>query len=358
MPLPAAAPSAPSPATDPSAPSPAASRLLDAEAWRARATAHAERADELTRVWREHRARHEPHAIEDFLFTYYSVKPAALRRWHPGAGVALAGAAPGVPGAHAAHAADTRLAPAEPGTAGPPANVRDDPEPAHADRAGWRWHRVRDDGAVELDAAAFVADRGSTVGFVEELARRILDRQPRFGCFGLHEWAMVYRDDEHRHPVPLRLGQRGTDEVVEAHTICCTHFDAFRFFTPEARPRNTLQPARETQPAMEQAGCLHANMDVYKWATKLGPAVPGGLLLDAFELARDIRWTDMQASPYDVAAWGVPPIAIETPAGKVEYAALQRGYAERAQALRRRLLDAIAVLRATAAETAPAQPTA
>ena len=31
------------------------------------------------------------HPVHDFLFTYYSQRPAALRRWHPGYGVALAG---------------------------------------------------------------------------------------------------------------------------------------------------------------------------------------------------------------------------------------------------------------------------
>ena len=34
------------------------------------------------------------HPVEDFLFTYYSLRPAALRRWHPGYGVALADGAP------------------------------------------------------------------------------------------------------------------------------------------------------------------------------------------------------------------------------------------------------------------------
>ena len=41
-------------------------------------------------------------------------------------------------------------------------------------------------------------------------------------------------------------------------------------------------------------------MDVYKWAVKLGPLVPGELLLDAFELAREIRRLDMEAAPYDL----------------------------------------------------------
>lgn len=286
-------------------------RVLEAGEWRALEQAHAERADELTRVWREHRERHEPHAVEDFLFTYYSVKPSVLRRWHPGPGIALADAA---------------------GTT----------------HAGRRWHRALADGSVALDAAAFLADRGSTVAFIEGLAGRVLDRRPSFGCFGLHEWAMVYRQDEHRHPIPLRLGQAGTDEVVEANRIVCTHFDAYRFFTPEAAPLNTLRPTREAAPELEQAGCLHANMDLYKWATKLGPAVPGELVLDAFALAREIRWTDMQASPYDVSRFGVPAIRIETPEGKAEYAALQRGYAERAQAIRGRLVEAIRELRAAA----------
>ena len=91
--------------------------------------------------------------------------------------------------------------------------------------------------------------------------------------------------------------------------------------------------------AMEQPGCLHAGMDVYKWATKLGPAVPGDLLLDCFELARDIRTLDMQASPYDVTTYGLDPVAIETPEGKAEYVARQRGFAERGNALRERLVD-------------------
>ena len=39
------------------------------------------------------RSRGEKHPIWDFLFTYYSYKPAVLRRWHPGAGVELEDAA-------------------------------------------------------------------------------------------------------------------------------------------------------------------------------------------------------------------------------------------------------------------------
>jgi hypothetical protein len=279
---------------------------LDPPAWRALATAHAERADALTAGHRERRSRHERHAIEDFLFEYYPTKPSQLRRWHPGAGVTL-----------------------RPDAAGP------------APQTAWRWYATDADGRVTLDLATFRADRGDTVRFVGGLLAATAERPAATGCFGLHEWAMVYREGEtHRHPLPLRLGAAGTDAVVETHRIRCTHFDAFRFFTPEARPRNTLTPARETQVALEQPGCLHANMDLYKWATKLGPLVPGDLLLDCFELAREIRVTDMQASPYDVSSYGLEPVAIETPEGKAEYVRRQRDYATRSDALRARLLAA------------------
>ncbi|ACZ31388.1 hypothetical protein Xcel_2372 [Xylanimonas cellulosilytica DSM 15894] len=288
--------------------------VVRAAAWRADAAAHAARADALTAVWREAHDAGRRHAIEDFLFTYYSTRLGVLRRWHPGAGVVLG--------------------------AGP-----DD------ERLSWRWYRGVP-GGVTLDVDAFLAERGDTVRWVRGFVTATAGRPGTFGCFGLHEWAMVYRDAasgrDHRHPLPLRLGADGTDAVVEGHRITCSHIDAFRFFTPEAKPRNALQPTRDTQPAMEQPGCLHAGMDLFKWALKLGPAVPGGLLLDAFELARDIRYLDMQASPYDVSGYGLEPVAIETPAGKAEYVRRQRGFAERGQVLRARLAAACdAVLAAT-----------
>ena len=212
-------------------------------------------------------------------------------------------------------------------------------------RAGWRDHRVVETPAgpaVALDRAAFLDRRGPAVRHVRDLLAATASRPAALGCFGLHEWAMVYRqpDEARRHAAwPLRLGQDGTDAVVEAHRIRCTHHDAFRFFTLQARPRNALQPTREDQVALEQPGCLHATMDLYKWAYKLGPAVPGELLLDCFALARDVRALDMQASPYDLAALGYRPVPIETPEGKAEYAAAQRGFADRAAPLRARLVE-------------------
>jgi hypothetical protein len=277
---------------------------LPADAWTALARAHAERADALTAGHRARRARGERHAVEDFLYEYYNTRPSQLRRWHPGAGVAL-----------------------QPGPGGP------------APHAGRRWYATDDDGAVRLDVGAFLADRGDTVRFVHRLLTAIAARPAFTGCFGLHEWAMVYRDDDHRHALPLRLGQAGTDAVVEAHPIRCTHFDAYRFFTPAAAVLNRVRPTRAAQVALEQPGCLHASMDCHKWAGKLGPAVPGELALDCFALARDVRLLDMQASPYDLASYGLPAVAVERPEGRAEYVRRQRELSVRAADLRARLIE-------------------
>lgn len=286
--------------------------------WEAAEAAHHARVDVATAAHLRRREDGRRHPVEDFLFTYYSQRPAQLRRWHPGPGVVLEGAGGLL-------------------------------------RAGWRFYRA-DGGGVQLDLTGFADSRGETVQFVADLLGATRARQSQFGCFGLHEWAMVYRlgEDEVRHAGwPLRLGAAGTDAVVEAHQLRCSHYDAFRFYTPPARPLNLLQPTRERQVAMEQPGCLHAGMDLYKWAFKLSPAVPSAVVMDCFDLARDIRELDMRASPYDLTELGYTPVPIETPQGKAEYAAAQRGFAARGQALRDRLLAALAGLRLEQEVSAP-----
>ncbi len=282
-------------------PATAPPRLLEPREWRALEQAHEERADAFSRGRRERAGAGQSHPVDDFLFTYYPFRPGLLRRWHPGAGVLLK------------HAAG---------------------EP----RAEWKWYRNTGHDS-EVDAAAFVEKNERVVRFVGSLLSATRQRTPHFGCFGLHEWAMVYRQDEHRHIAPLRLGQDDTDAVVDASRVTCSHFDAFRFFTPKAISHNELAPTRENQPALEQPGCLHAGMDIYKWAIKLGPLVPGEVLLDAFELARDIRQLDMEASPYDLGDWGYAPVAIETAAGKAEYVRRQKGFTERSNVLRDRVVS-------------------
>jgi hypothetical protein len=167
---------------------------------------------------------------------------------------------------------------------------------------------------------------------------------------------MVYRlpADAVRHEqLPLRLGSTGTDAVVEAHPLRCTHVDAFRFFTPAAVPRNATTPTREGQPRDEQPGCLHAGMDLYRWAALLGPFVASELVADCFAHAREIRVVDMRASPYDLSGLGYPPIRVETAEGRAEYVRRQREFAERGQVLRGRLLDALDTVLLTVPDEVP-----
>lgn len=241
------------------------------------------------------------HPVWDFLFTYYSLRPRQLRVWHPGYGVTLAG----------------------------------DGASSYLSRSGY---------GAEADGVSVTRDyllsRVDTVAFIARLLRATAGRPMRLNCFGLHEWAMVYRAPTVRHDgVPLRLGAAGTDAVVDSIPLRCSHFDAFRFFTEPAAERNADRLTRQGQVDAEQPGCLHAGMDLYKWAFKLGPLVRSELVMDCLQLAADARELDMRASPYDLREYGFGPIAIETPAGRAEYVRMQQNLAERTAPLRAELAD-------------------
>lgn len=269
--------------------------------WQERAEAHAARID---RYVAPHLARREAkvkHPVFDFLFTYYSHRPSQLRRWHPGFGVILEDAAD--------HAALKGYGPVGSGVTVTP---------------------------------SYLTSQLPVITAIHRLLTATAARAPHFGCFGLHEWAMVYRltEDQTRHADwPLRLGPAGTDEVVEGHRIACSHFDAYRFFTPPARPLNTLSPGRDDRPAFEQPACLHAGMDLYKHAFRLSPMISSDLVADCFELAWDIRTLDMRAAPYDLVDLGFEPVRIETAEGKATYVEAQRSFAERGRPLRERLIE-------------------
>lgn len=277
--------------------------VLDASTWQPRRAAHEARVDRWVQPHLERRRQGQAHPVEDFLFTYYAHRPAALRRWHPGFGVVL-----------------------------------EDAE----EYAGLKGYV--DTAAGVTVSHDYVASQERLLRGLHNLLTATASRPPQLGCFGMHEWAMVYMLDptDVRHSSwPLRLGAEGTDEVVEGHRIACSHFDAFRFFTEPARPRNTLSPGRDDRAEFEQPGCLHAGMDLYKHAFRLSPMLPSELVADCFELAHDIRVLDMRASPYDLSALGYSPVAVETPEGKQEYVAAQRHFAERGAPLRARLIAEI-----------------
>ncbi|MGH3336347.1 MAG: 3-methyladenine DNA glycosylase, partial [Nocardioides sp.] len=156
-------------------------QVLDEATWRARAEAHASRVDGFVGPHLARRREGRNHPVHDFLFTYYSQRPAQLRRWHPGYGVALASA------------------------------------PEYHDLKGYR------DGTV---SAEYVAAHSTLIDSIRRLLKAAAGRPAHLGCFGLHEWAMVHRATEStegtRHPWPLRLGPAGTDQVVESHRISCS----------------------------------------------------------------------------------------------------------------------------------------
>ncbi|MFW0122004.1 3-methyladenine DNA glycosylase [Rothia sp. CCM 9419] len=299
--------------------------LYEPEQWQKYAREHHERAAVFADPYLARRHRGEKHPVEDFLFTYYTLKPAQFKRWHPGAGVILLDASE-----YAQQKFYMRLS-AE--------DIAQLPlSEAHKERIS------SSDCAVTVDIAQFLQRRSEAVSYIYQILSNTAQKNGFFGCFGMHEWAMAYRSVENniRHDyLPLRLGAEGTNEVVDSHRIRCSHFDAFRFFMPQAAPKNELQPTRQQQRVLEQPACLHANMDIYKWAYKLLPLVDSQLLLDCFELAWQVRELDMRAAPYDLHDWGYTPVKVETPSGKAEYVRYQRDFAARAQQLRTRLLERV-----------------
>jgi hypothetical protein len=92
--------------------------------------------------------------------------------------------------------------------------------------------------------------------------------------------------------------------------------------------------------ALDQPGCLHVNMDLYKWAYKFSPWVSSELIWDCFCLAARTREIDMRASPYDLRSQGFAPIRIETAEGRKEYEGEQRAILSAAVPLRKRLWEA------------------
>jgi hypothetical protein len=278
------------------------SEVLDEVEWTRRRDRHRERVSAVLGSYMDRRTDGAAHPVIDFLFTYYRLRPAQLARWHPGFGVSLAG----------------------PSAA------------AYARLCGYRF--IGDAVTVDRD---LLARRRPTIDFIVGLLDATANRPAHLGCFGLHEWAMVYRaapGDVRHCGVPLRLGNAGTDALVESLPLRCTHFDAFRFFTDPARPRNSAQLTRGQQIDSEQPGCLHAAMDLYKWSAKLLPLLDSDIVMDAFELAYAARVLDMRASPYDLRAFGYQPVRIEKTSGRAEYVREQAVITQRAAVIRDALL--------------------
>ncbi|MDX1671355.1 MAG: 3-methyladenine DNA glycosylase [Balneolaceae bacterium] len=280
---------------------------LERAEWQERKEHHEKRISEIVDDYLKRRAHHEKDPVMDFLFEYYAFRPSQLKRWTPGFGVLLK---------KMEHPGELSLS-----------------------------ELTCDDAGGYLDPRLFPDNRNSSLKWILGMLEQSADKQPAFGCFGMHEWAMVYKADEVRHDrVPLRLSRAELESFVESRPLVCTHFDAYRFFTDQARPMNKFDLSRDRFADTEQPGCLHTNMDLYKWGFKWYPWISGDLLREAFELAVEARVIDMKASPYDLRGRGLEPIRIETEKGRVEYLEKQREIYRRSIPVRRKLIDEYRIL--------------
>lgn len=242
------------------------------------------------------------HPVYDFLFEYYSSRPSQLLRWSPGADTLLVGA-------------------------------------DHSSFPGAAEFSSTSEGLILL-SSQFPEHRRRYLEWAIEYLTRVSARPTQLSCFGLHEWAMVYKTERPRYPsIPLRLSSRQIQQVCDDLSLRCTHYDAYRFFTPEARPLNSISLTREATVEHDQPGCIHVSMDLYRFAYKIAPYIEAELTGDAFELAAAAREIDMRASPYNLEEWGFEAIRIEELSGRAEYTTLQRELSQRAAPLRSQLIE-------------------
>lgn len=275
-------------------------RHMRPEEWRQNKADHRQRINDLVDDYLERRSEQKKDPVMDFLFEYYAFRPSYLRSWSPGFGTLLIDGASGE----------------------------------------WRFDEMESiEDNCYLDLSHFSKERVSSLKWILEVLKRSANRKPSFGCFGLHEWAMVYKADKVRHDyLSLRMDKKELAEFVESQSLACTHFDAFRFFTDKAKPQNKFDLNRDNFIQMEQPGCLHTNMDLYKWAFKMYPWISSNTIREAFELAIETRLMDMKASPYDLRERGLEPIKIETAEGRREYIKQQQAIFEKSQPIRKQLI--------------------
>lgn len=277
--------------------------LLAPREWSLRMQKHKEKLSPILDPYLKRRSEQKKDPVLDFLFEYYKFRPSHLRRWSPGA--------------------STRLQLDDPS--------RKLPEISELSASG---------DTAYLDMTLFPEKHRKATRWIYDLLVKTNDSKPSFGCMGMHEWAMVYRAGDVRHnQIPLRLPDDDIARIVESRPLLCTHFDAFRFFTDQAKPLNRNELSRDTFQDNEQPGCIHTNMDIYKWAYKRYPWISSDLIAEAFLLAVDARTIDMKASPYDLSSRGLEQIKIETEAGRKKYLEHQSEIWEKGKQVRQKLIE-------------------
>jgi len=281
--------------------------FMNRNEWRAKVLSHASLVGKLADAFVNRRSRQLKHPVHDFLFTYYTFSPQKLKQWVPRFNESL---------------------------------VFSEEDFLEAPWLKDKRFRIKDD-SLHADLEAMGPHVKRLLSFVKQLCTNIVARPRHMGCYGLHEWAMVYKvlhADVRHQGYPLRLSLEEISDFIKTQTLSCTHYDAYRFFSPEATSRNTCKPTLDLRLQHEQGGCLHANMDLYKWGAELWPWIGSDFIAKAFLLAVELRELDMRASPYDLESEGYPPIYIETAAGRLQYQQEQHRFAMVASCLRQELL--------------------
>jgi len=277
-------------------------KKLKPSQWRQQRAHHRQEISSLIDDYLERRQHQQKDPVMDFLFEYYAFRPSHLKIWSPGFGTLLI-----------------------------------DGESENLD-----FEEVSTcNGNAFLDINLFPEKRISALRWIINVLEQSAEHKPSFGCFGMHEWAMVYKKNQNqvRHSqIPLRMDEQELAKFVESRPLVCTHYDAFRFFSKEAKPKNKFELNRDNFAKMEQPGCLHTNMDLYKWAFKMYPWISSETIREAFKLAVKTRFVDMKASPYDLRERGLEPIKIETDEGRREYMRCQQEIFARSQPIRKQLI--------------------
>ena len=276
--------------------------MLTRSEWRSRADAHRRRVKDLLGGMFYDRKIHDKHPIYNFLFTYYRFRPhRTLERYSAGLEFGL----------------EKHCNSDDDGSLYLPSSK----------------HFSVKNNCIEMDPVKSLNEKSVTrIRNLHTLLALVQRRPPTFSCFGVHEFAMLHSGARHSHfqkNLKLRMTQREIDDVVERAPIRCSHFDATRHFPESALKSCGIKTGPTLRVKNEQAGCIHTNLDLFKFSLRLWPFASSELVADALELAIRARELDMRASPYDLSSisdftelgrdFDLTPVLIETESGRAEF---------------------------------------
>ena len=275
--------------------------MLKRSEWRSRADAHRRRVRDLLGGMFYDRKVHDRHPIYNFLFNYYRFRPhRTIERYSAGLDFAVESCS------------------------------SSDDESLYLPSS--KYLSVKD-GCIEMDPVKSLNEKSVTrIRNLCTLLEKVQRRPPNFSCFGVHEFAMLHsgtRRSLFQKGLKLRMSQREIDNVVERAPIRCTHFDATWHFPKSALKSCRIKTSPDLRTKNEQAGCIHTNLDLFKFSLRLWPFASSELVADALELAIRARELDMRASPYDLSSisdftelgrdFDLTPVLIETESGRAEF---------------------------------------